>query len=90
MDSFEYVYNHMMGHSADHDGNYPNEFFKGSLCDTLSEEIFAARLRLSRALDKNDSGENADAMAIVKGYEQMLRILCQRAYEYGKAAGTEK
>ena len=47
MDSFDYIYNHMMGHCIDYDANYPNEFAKGSPCDMLAEEIFAARLRLS-------------------------------------------
>ena len=67
------------------DANYPNEFAKGSPCDMLAEEIFAARLRLSRILDQNESGESEDVMVIVKAYEQMLQFLCQRAYEHGRA-----
>lgn len=42
MDSFDYIYNHMMGRCIDYDANYPNEFAKGSPCDMLAEEIFAA------------------------------------------------
>lgn len=85
MDSFDYIYNHMMGRCIDYDANYPNEFAKGSPCDMLAEEIFAVRLRLSRILDQNESGESEDVMVIVKAYEQMLQFLCQRAYEHGRA-----
>ena len=85
MDSFDYIYNHMMGHCIDYDANYPGRAGQPRPHHESAEEIFAARLRLSRILDQNESGESEDVMVIVKAYEQMLQFLCQRAYEHGRA-----
>ena len=83
---FQTIYEQMTG-VADHGYGAIDDEFENGPCGALYEKAFAARVRLSRLLDGNDSGENADALCIADAHEQMQRILCEKAYEYGLRDG---
>lgn len=83
---FEYIFNRMNGYIAKEEScSIPAEFEDER--DELYDIIFSARIRISKALDNNAYGENADAMFIVRAYEAITRMLCQRMYEYGYRDG---
>lgn len=81
MNFFDSVYDHMNGIYAEQDTKIENMFKEGSNCDQLYQKVFDARLRLSGGdLD----AENPDVICIMEAYERMQRILCEKAFEYGK------
>lgn len=81
---FDGIYESMNGMLEEADPNYPSEFEEGMECWSLYESIFDARIRLSKAIDGSEDGDHPDIMIIINAYEQMMRYLCKKAFEYGK------
>lgn len=82
---FEQLYEIMMGYVPSQDNIVKDEF--SGRCEALYGDTLEARIRLSRLLDGDSDGENADCMRIVYGYEAIMKLMCQRAYEYGLREG---
>ena len=81
---FDRIYESMNGMLEEADPNYPSEFEEGRECWSLYESIFDARIRLSKAINGNEGGDHPDIMIIINAYEQMMRYLCKKTFEYGK------
>jgi len=84
---FDVLYEKMVGIRKIEEGDKIRNMFMELGCDKLYEEVFDARLRITEAIDKDEDGENADALCIVRAYEEMQRRLCKAAFAYGFSEG---
>lgn len=73
---FDYIYGMMSGIFVEQDPQIKN-LFEGE-CGEIYQKIFEARCRIS------PNGESKDLIAIVNGYEKLMRLFSEYAYKLGQ------
>ena len=74
----------MLGYQVARPDDIVRDEVTGQKCEALYEAAYEARIRITKAIDGKEEDDNTDALCIAEAYEEMLRILCRKAFLYGK------